>query len=296
MAVYRHTVRSHKAQCPRLYALGALCSVSQHQHGHAERGCLLLDAPRVGENEIRTSHPVVKIHHVGRLCQKHLWATVQHLVYHLSDNGIAVHGKDGTSIAMLAEGSAQPRKHAPHRLSPAFSSVKRNQQYAALSRPLQNGVAISLPNRVCHGIQNRVSRYKDTFALHVLRKKVSSCLLGWSKMQVGKLCDETAVELLGKRLVLVIRAQASLHVTDGNMQIIGRKSRCHRSRGISVNEHRVGSLPLHNVTHPAHHPLGHVKERLPLSHDSKIILGAYAKGTKHAVKHGTVLSRYAHRA
>lgn len=67
------------------HTLGALGGVAHDEHGLAKTRCLLLDAARVGEDEVARGHEVVEVEYLERVDDMQAIETIELLMGRLSD-------------------------------------------------------------------------------------------------------------------------------------------------------------------------------------------------------------------
>ena len=99
------------------HALGALGGVAHYEHGLAQARRLLLDAARVGEDEVARGHEVVEVEHLERVDDVQAVETVELLVGGLADERVHVDGVDRLGVGMLLHHTADGAEHAVHWLA-----------------------------------------------------------------------------------------------------------------------------------------------------------------------------------
>lgn len=108
---------THQTQGARLHALGALGGIPHDEHGLAEGRSLLLDATRVGEDDVRAGHKVMEVHDLQRVDDAQVVEAVQFLVRCLAHLRIHVYGVDGLGARPLLHHAADGAKHTVHGLA-----------------------------------------------------------------------------------------------------------------------------------------------------------------------------------
>lgn len=106
--------------------------------------------------------------------------------------------------------------------------------------------------------------------------------------------DRLAVELLRPGAVDVVRAQASLDVPHGDLQVEACERRGEAGRGVTMNKDDVGSLVLEDRLELEQHVARNVEQRLARLHDGEVVVGSNAENAQHLVEHLAVLARHGH--
>lgn len=98
-------------------ALGALGGVSHDEHRLAQARGLLLDAARIGEDEVARRHEVVEVEHLERVDDVEPVEAVELLVGGLADERVHVDGVDCLGVGVLLHHAADGSEHAMHGLA-----------------------------------------------------------------------------------------------------------------------------------------------------------------------------------
>lgn len=106
------------------HALGALCGVAHDEHRLAKTRRLLLDASRVGEDEVARRHEVVKVEHLERVDDMEPVEAVEFLVRRLADERVHVDGVDRLGVRMFLHHAADGAEHAVHGLAQVLAAVR----------------------------------------------------------------------------------------------------------------------------------------------------------------------------
>lgn len=113
-------------QCAGCHALGALGGVTHDEHRLAQARGLLLDAARVGKDEVARGHEVVEVENLERVDDVQAVEAVELLVGGLSDERVHVDGVDSLGVGMLLHHAADGAEHAVHRLAQVLAAVRRD--------------------------------------------------------------------------------------------------------------------------------------------------------------------------
>lgn len=92
----------------------------------------------------------------------------------------------------------------------------------------------------------------------------------------------------------VARAQAHLHVADGDLQVEAGERRRKARGGVAVDEHNVGPLGLEHGLQHQQHVARHVEQRLSRLYDGQVVVGGHIEHAQHLVEHLAVLAGYSH--
>ena len=276
------------------HALGALGGVAHDEHRLAKARRLLLDASRVGEDEVARRHEVVKVEHLERVDDVESVEAVEFLVGRLADERVHVDGVDRLGVGVLLHHAADGAEHAVHGLAQVLAAVRRDEDEAGALGPVELGMGIPLAHGGAQGVDAGVSGDPDLGLRLALVEQVLFARLRRGEVVLAHDVDRLAVELLGPRAVDVVRAQAGLNVPHGDLQVEARERRGETGRGIAVHEDNVGSLVLENRLELEQHVARHVEQRLARLHDRQVMVGRHAKNAQHLVEHLAVLARYGH--
>ena len=126
------------------HALGALGGVAHDEHRLAQARGLLLDAARVGEDEVARRHEVVEIEHLERVDDVQAVEAVELLVGRLADERVHVDGVDRLGVGVLLHHAADGAEHAVHGLAQVLAAVRRDEDETGALGPLELGVGVPL--------------------------------------------------------------------------------------------------------------------------------------------------------
>ena len=104
---------TYKLQSPSLHALGTLGGIAHDEHGLAERGGLLLDAARVGQDEMAAREQVVEIENLQGLDHPQAVEAVELRVGGLVHKRVHMNGIDPVSYTHLDVYKRQKHHRAP---------------------------------------------------------------------------------------------------------------------------------------------------------------------------------------
>lgn len=143
------------------HALGALRGVAHDEHRLAQARRLLLDAARVGEDEVARGHEVVEVEYLERIDDMKSVEAVQLLVSCLTDERVHVDGVDRLGVGMLLHHAANGAEHAVHGLAQVLAAVRRDEDEAGALRPLELGVGVPVAHGSAQGVDAGVSGDPD---------------------------------------------------------------------------------------------------------------------------------------
>lgn len=143
------------------HALGALGGIAHDEHRLAQARGLLLDAARVGEDEVASRHEVVEVEHLERVDDVQAVEAVQLLVRRLADERVHVDGVDRLGVGVLLHHSADGAEHAVHGLAQVLAAVRRDEDEAGALGPLELRVGVALAHGGAQGIDARVAGDPD---------------------------------------------------------------------------------------------------------------------------------------
>ena len=126
------------------HALGALGGVAHDEHRLAQARGLLLDAARVGEDEVARGHEVVEVEHLERVDGVQAVEAVEFLVRRLADERVHVDGVDRLGVGVLLHHAADGAEHAVHGLAQVLAAVRRDEDETGALGPSELGVGVAL--------------------------------------------------------------------------------------------------------------------------------------------------------
>lgn len=121
---------------PRPLALGG---VAHDEHRLAQARRLLLDAARVGEDEVARGHEVMEVEHLERVDDVQTVEAVELLVRRLADERVHVDGVDRLGVGVLLHHAADGAEHAVHGLAKVLAAVGRDEDEAGASAHSSSG-------------------------------------------------------------------------------------------------------------------------------------------------------------
>lgn len=113
-------------QCAGGHALRTLGGVTHDEHRLAQARGLLLDAARVGEDEVARGHEVMEVENLERVDDVQAVEAVELLVGGLSDERVHVDGVDSLGVGMLLHHAADGAEHPVHGLAQVLAAVRRD--------------------------------------------------------------------------------------------------------------------------------------------------------------------------
>lgn len=276
------------------HALGALGGVAHDEHGLAQARRLLLDAARVGEDEVARGHEVVEVEHLERVDDVQAVEAVELLVGGLADERVHVDGVDRLGVGMLLHHAADSAEHAVHGLAQVLAAVRRDEDEAGALGPVELGVGVPLAHGGAQGVDAGVSGDPDLRFGLALSEQVMLACLRRGEVVLAHDVDGLAVELLGPGAVDVVRAQPGLDVPHGDLQVEASERRGEAGRGVAVDQDHVGPLVLEDRLELEQHVARHVEQRLARLHDRQVVIWDHAEDAQHLVEHLAVLAGHGH--
>lgn len=272
------------------HALGTLGGVAHDEHGLAQARGLLLDAARVGEDDVADGHEVVEVENLERVDDMQPVEAVKLLVRRLADERVHVDGVDRLGVGVLLHHAADGAKHAVHGLAQVLATVRRDEDEAGALRPLELVVGIAIANGGAKGVDSRVAGNPDLRLRLALVQKVLLAGLSGGEIVLAHDVDRLTVELLRPGAEDVVRAQARLNVAHRDLQVEARERSGEAGRGIAVYEHDIGLLVLEDRLELEQHVARNVEQSLSRLHDGQVVGGFDVEHAKHLVQHLTVLT------
>lgn len=199
------------------HALGALGGVAHDEHRLAQTRGLLLDAARVGEDEVAGGHEVVEVEHLERVDDVKAVEAVELLVGGLADERVHMDGVDRLGVGVLLHHAADGAEHAVHGLAQVLAAVRRDEDEAGALGPLELGMGVALAHGGAQGVDAGVAGDPDPGLGLSLGKQVLLARLRGSEVVLAHDVDGLAVELLRPGAVDVVSAQAGLHMAHGDL-------------------------------------------------------------------------------
>lgn len=276
------------------HALGALGGVAHDEHRLAQARGLLLDAARVGEDEVARGHEVVEVEHLERVDDVEPVEAVEFLVRRLADERVHVDGVDRLGVGVLLHHAADGAEHAVHRLAQVLAAVRRDEDEAGALGPSELGVGVALAHGGAQGVDAGVAGDPDPGLGLALAEQVLLAGLRGGEVVLAHDVDGLAVELLRPGAVDVVRAQAGLDVAHGDLQVEARERSGEAGRGVAVDQDDVGLLVLEDRLELEQYVARHVEQRLARLHDRQIVVGSHTEDAQHLVEHLAVLAGHGH--
>ena len=276
------------------HALGALGGVAHDEHRLAQARRLLLNAARVGEDEVARGHEVVEVEHLERFDDVQAVEAVQLFMCRLADERVHVDGVDRLGVGVLLHHAADGAEHAMHGLAQVLAAVRRDEDEARTLRPLELGVRVALAHGGAQGVDSRVAGDPDLRIRLTLVQKVLLAGLRGGEVVLADDVHGLAVKLLRPGAVDVVRAQAGLDVAHRDLQVEARERSSEAGRGVAMDQDDVGPLVLEDRLELEQHVARHVEQRLARLHDRQVVVGSHVEDAQHLVEHLAVLARHGH--
>lgn len=271
-------------------SLGALGGVTHDEYRLAQARGFLLDAARIGEDEVARCHEVVEVEHLERVDDVQAVEAVQFLVCRLADERVHVDGVDRLGVGVFLHHAADGAEHAVHGLAQVLAAVRRDEDEAGALRPLELRMEVPLAHGGAQGVDAGVAGDPDLGLGLALPEQVLLARLRRGEVVLTHDVDGLAVKLLRPGTVNVVRAQARLDVAHGDLKVEARERRGEASRGVSVDKNHVGPLVLEEGPELEQHVARHVEQRLARLHDRQVVVGRHVEDAQDLVEHLTVLA------
>lgn len=275
-------------------ALGALGGVAHDEDGLAQARGLLLDAARVGEDEVACGQEVMEVEHLERVDNVQAVEAVELLVRRLADERVHVDGVDRLGVGMLLHHASDGAEHTVHGLAQVLAAVRRDENESGALGPPELGMGVALAHGGAQGIDAGVPGDPDLRLRLALVQKVLLAGLSGGEVVLADDVDRLAVELLRPGAVDVVRAKARLDMPHGDLQVEARERRGEAGRGVAVDQDDVGPLVLEDGLELQKHVARHIEQRLPRPHDRQVVVGSHTEDAQHLVEHLAVLTRHGH--
>lgn len=276
------------------HALGTLGGVAHDEHGLAQTRRLLLDAARVGQDEVARGHEVVEVENLERVDDVQAVEAVELLVRRLADERVHMDGVDRLGVGVLLHHAADGAEHAVHRLAQVLAAVRRDEDEAGALGPLELGVGVAPAHGGAQGVDAGVAGDPDLGLRLALGEQVLLARLGRGEVVLAHDVHGLAVELLGPGAVDVVRAQARLHMPHGDLQVEACECRGEAGRGVAVDQDHVGPLVLEDGLELEQHVARDVEQRLARLHDREVVVGRNVEDAQHLVEHLAMLPGHSH--
>lgn len=276
------------------HTLGALGGVSHDEHRLAQARGLLLDAARVGEDEVARRHEVVEVENLERVDDMQAIETVELLVGGLADERVHVDGVDRLGVGVLLHHASDGAEHAVHGLAQILAAVRRDEDEAGALGPVELGVGVALAHGGTERVDAGAAGDPDPGLGLALAEQVLLAGLRGGEVVLADDVDGLAVELLGPGAVDVVRAQARLHMAHGDLQVEACERRGETGRRVAVDQDHVGPLALEDGLELQQHVARHVEQRLAGLHDRQVVVRRYVEDAQHLVEHLAVLAGHGH--
>ena len=290
LAVDNVLLGADKLQRARGNALGALGGVAHDEHRLAQARRLLLDAARVGEDEMARGHEVVEVEHLERVDDMQAVEAVELLVRSLADERVHMDGVDRLGVGVLLHHAADGAEHAVHGLAQVLAAVCRDEDEAGALGPVELGVGVALAHSGAQGVDAGVSGDPDLRFGLTLGEQVLPARLRGGEVILAHDIDGLAVELLRPGAVDVVRAQAGLDVAHGDLQVEAGERRREAGRSVTMDQDHVGPLVLEDGLELEQHVARHVEQGLARLHDGEVVVGCHVEDAQHLVEHLAVLA------
>lgn len=276
------------------HALRTLGGVAHDEHGLAQARGLLLDAARVGEDEVARRHEVVEVENLERVDDVQAVEAVELLVGGLADERVHVDRVDRLGVRVLLHHAADGAEHPVHGLAQVLAAVRRDEDEAGALGPVELGVGVALAHGGAQGVDAGVAGDPDLGLGLALAEQVLLAGLRGGEVVLAHDVDGLAVEFLRPGAVDVVRSQARLYVAHRDLQVEARERSGEAGRGVAVDQDDVGPLVLEDGLELEQYVARYVEQRLARLHDRQVVVGSHTEDAQHLVEHLAVLARHGH--
>jgi len=278
----------------RFDGFGPLGLVPHHQDRLAERGAFLLNAARIGNQQISLAHQIDEGHIFQRLDEEHVREPSQQAVDGLLHIRVPMHGVDDLNIGARGQAS-EGGADALESLTETFPPVGGNHdQLFRGIEPRQRDGEQSTAREAISNIKDRVDSgiagHRDLGFIYVFGDEVPGCAGGCGEVQSGQAGCEHPVHLLGKRLGHIACAESSFDVPDWNAGIERGERTAERGGGVALHQHDSGLLGFEDSFERSQNPGSGLKQGLAGEHQIEIVIRPDVEHGEHLIQHVTVLT------
>jgi hypothetical protein len=206
---------------------------------------------------------------------------------------VAVYREHNVQIWKALQQCADGLADSAHGLAQVLSPVQCNEHHAA--RRSHHGFKPRVLEPAGHaghfqqGVYDRVAGKKDPGRGNAFSQKPLPGKLSGGEVQVGHYGYQPAIDLLGKWLKAIIRAEACLYVPEWHFVVkcseAGHESGC----GVALRQRYGGLNILKYGLQPCQSADGDLSQALALLHDVQIVVRVDVKCLEHLVQLGAVL-------
>ena len=226
-----------------------------------------------------------------------------------ADVRVQVHGIDEVHVGVFLREVLHRGDHGDEAVAEVFAAVAgdedellavgeagdivtRSAEYILLGSR-QFRVDLELVHDLMQRVDHRIARHENLPG-GLLFQKVT-LRQGRGREVVGRnAARHLPVHFLRPGAVEVARAQARLHMADGNLLIESCDSGGGRCCRVAMDQNHIRLDFLQDIAHAGKHPCGHVVEILALLHDVQVVIRHDLEDAQHLVQHLAVLARHAH--
>lgn len=161
LAVDHVLLGAYELQRAGSYALGALGGVAHDEYRFAQARRLLLDAARIGEDEVAGGHKVVEVENLERVDDMQAFEAVKLLVCCLANKRVHMDGVDRLGVGVILHYAADGAKHAVHGLAQVLAAMGRDEDEAGALSPLELGMGVPLAHGGAQGVDAGIAGDPD---------------------------------------------------------------------------------------------------------------------------------------
>ena len=117
-------VGAHEAQGAGLEPLDPLGGLAEHEHGLAQRRCLLLHAPGVGDDEVRATEQLRERRVAERLGEQHVGAAAELVAEDLAHTRVRMHREHEVDVGLVVGDARDALTDAGESVAPVLAPVR----------------------------------------------------------------------------------------------------------------------------------------------------------------------------
>jgi hypothetical protein len=134
----------------------------------------------------------------------------------------------------------------------------------------------------------------DGRRVHPFAAEIRCGTLRWGEVPAGHLCDKSAIQLFGERVVEASRSQPGFYVRHRYALIEGGQRTRQAGGCVALHNNGVRSLQPDNLAEPFDSQAGEGRQRLPVTHKPQLVADDQMQRIEHLVEHFLVLASRAH--
>lgn len=181
--------------------------------------------------------------------------------------------------------------HRAHWRTDIFAAVASHQdQFLWILRHTGGKLrGAGMANHPLQGIHHGVTRNEDRLVRDVFSAQKRSGKFGWGEVPVRKSAQHDAVEFLGKWRVAVVRAQTSLHMSNGDLMVKRAQTTHEGACGVTLNNNGVNAVSTEQLPKTRAERRRKAPETLARAHDTEVKIGSDSEAAENLGSHFSVL-------